>query len=143
MNKVKNVCNSKVLINLPNVRFRTELQPKQERPLPDEVFYEFLYDPGCINMVKWGFLGVIYDNNVEDKIEVESKTGLDIDVKDLLTNKPVKELTEVLKEASPALKDEIVSKAIELSIADQGRCNIIKKYTNIDILNVMAMTRQE
>lgn len=143
MNKVKNICNSKVLINLPNVRFRTELQPKQERPLPDEVFYEFLYDPGCINMVKWGFLGVIYDNNVEDKIEVESKTGLDIDVKDLLTNKPVKELTEVLKEASPALKDEIASKAIELSIADQGRCNIIKKYTNIDILNAMAMTRQE
>ena len=143
MNKIKNVCNSKILINLPNVRFRTELQPKQERPLPDDVFYEFLYDPGCANMVKWGFLGVIYDDNAMDKIKVETKTGMDVDVTDLLTNKPVKELTEVLKEASPALKDEIVAKAIELSIADQGRCNIIKKYTNTDILNVMAMTRQE
>lgn len=143
MNKIKNVSSSKILINLPNVRFRTELQPKQERPLQDDVFYEFLYDQGCINMVKWGFLGVIYDETAADKIDVEVKTGLDVDVKDLLTNKSVKELSEVLKDASPALKDEIVAKAVELSIADQGRCNIIKKYTNVDILNVMAMARQE
>ena len=33
MNKIKNVSSSKILINRPNVRFRTELQPKQERPL--------------------------------------------------------------------------------------------------------------
>ena len=69
MNKIKNVSSSKILINLPNVRFRTELQPKQERPLQDDVFYEFLYDPGCINMVKWGFLGVIYDETAADKID--------------------------------------------------------------------------
>ena len=43
MNKIKNVSNSAITINLPNVRYRTELRPKQERPLPDDVFMEFNY----------------------------------------------------------------------------------------------------
>lgn len=145
MNKIKNVSNSAITINLPNVRYRTELRPKQERPLPDDVFMEFNYDPGCINMVKWGFLSVAYDKAEEifDPIIVEAKTGADVDVKELLTKKTVKELADTLKTASPALKDEIVAVAVELSIADPGRCNIIEKYTNVDILNVMAMARKE
>lgn len=145
MNKIKNVSNSEITINLPNVRYRTMIRPKQERPMPDDVFMEFNYDPGCINMVKWGFLAVIYDHNIDaaERIEVETKTGADVDVKALLTEKTVKELSETLKNASPALKDEIVAVAVELSIADPGRCNIIKKYTDIDILNVMAMARKE
>ena len=145
MNKIKNVSNSAITINLPNVRYRTELRPKQERPLPDDVFMEFNYDPGCINMVKWGFLSVAYDKTEEifDPIIVEAKTGADVDVKELLTKKTVKELADTLKTASPALKDEIVAVAVELSIADPGRCNIIEKYTNVDVLNVMAMARKE
>ena len=145
MNKIKNVSNSAITINLPNVRYRTELRPKQERPLPDDVFMEFNYDPGCINMVKWGFLSVAYDKAEEifDPIIVEAKTGADVDVKELLTKKTVKELADTLKTASPALKDEIVAVAVELSIADPGRCNIIEKYTNVDVLNVMAMARKE
>lgn len=145
MNKIKNVSNSEITINLPNVRYRTMIRPKQERPMPDDVFMEFNYDPGCVNMVKWGFLSVIYDHNIDaaERIEVDTKTGADVDVKALLTEKTVKELSDTLKNASPALKDEIVAVAVELSIADQGRCNIIKKYTDIDILNVMAMARKE
>ena len=47
MNKIKNVSNSAITINLPNVRYRTELRPKQERPLPDDVFMEFKIRPKC------------------------------------------------------------------------------------------------
>ena len=145
MNKIKNVSNSEITINLPNVRYRTMIRPKQERPMPDDVFMELNYDPGCTNLVKWGYLSVIYDEQIpkEDRIEVAADTGADVDVKDLLTNKTIKELAEVLKNASPALKDEIVAVAVELSIVDQGRCNIIKNYTDIDVLNVLAMARKE
>lgn len=144
MNKIKNISNSKMLINLPNVRFRTELQPKQERELPDDVFMEFNYDPGCINMVKWGFLKVNTDKEESVDITVaKGTTAATVDVEELLTKKTVKELSDVLKVASPALRDEIVETAVKLSVADQGRCNIIEKYTNVDILNVMAMARKE
>ena len=146
MNKIKNVSNSSITVNLPNVRFRTELRPKQERQLPEDVFVEFIYDHGCENMVKWGFISVIYDETNDagvEHIEVETKTGAEINVKELLTDKTVKELADALKNASPALQDEIVATAVELSVADPGRCNIIKKYTNVDILNVMAMARKE
>ena len=146
MNKIKNVSNSAITVNLPNVRFRTELRPKQERQLPEDVFVEFVYDHGCENMVKWGFIDIIYDEVNDagvEHIDVETKTGAEVDVKELLTNKTVKELAEVLKNASPALQDEIVAVAVELSVADPGRCNIIKKYTNVDVLNVMAMARKE
>lgn len=146
MNKVKNICDSVVNINLPNVRFRTDIRPKQERAMPEEVFTEFLYDPGCMNMVRWGFLEVIYDKNTDsyyEKIEVPQQTAATVNVRELLLEKTVKELSEVLKNASPALKDEIVAVAIAESIVDQGRCNIIKKYTDVDVLNTLAMARQE
>lgn len=146
MNKVKNICDSVVNINLPNVRFRTDIRPKQERAMPEEVFTEFLYDPGCMNMVRWGFLEVIYDKSADsyyDKIEVPQQTAATVNVRELLLEKTVKELSEVLKNASPALKDEIVAVAIAESIVDQGRCNIIKKYTDVDVLNTLAMARQE
>lgn len=146
MNKVKNICDSVVNINLPNVRFRTDIRPKQERAMPEEVFTEFLYDPGCMNMVRWGFLEVIYDKSADsyyDKIEVSQQTAATVNVRELLLEKTVKELSEVLKNASPALKDEIVAVAIAESIVDQGRCNIIKKYTDVDVLNTLAMARQE
>lgn len=144
MNKIKNTSNSAITIALPNVRFRTELRPKQERPMPDDVMTEFNYDPGCVNMVKWGFIKVMYDENTQlDRIETEAKTSADVDVAELLTKKTPKELAEVLKEASPALKDEIVASAVSLAIADPGRCNIIEKYTGVDVLNVMAMARKE
>lgn len=147
MNKIKNISNSAININLPNVRFRTELRPKQERALPDDVMMEFNYDPGCINMVKWGFIQPIYDEKAEaegiEEIKVETTTAATINVEELLTKKTPKELSEVLKTASPALKDEIVAAAVKLSIADTGRCNLIEKYTNVNILNVMAMDRQE
>ena len=45
MNKIKNVSNSAITINLPNVRYRTELRPKQERPLPDDVFMDGIGEP--------------------------------------------------------------------------------------------------
>lgn len=146
MNKVKNICDSVVNINLPNVRFRTDIRPKQERAMPEEVFTEFLYDPGCMNMVRWGFLEVIYDKSADsyyEKIEVPQQTAATVNVRELLLEKTVKELSEVLKNASPALKDEIVAVAIAESIVDQGRCNIIKKYTDVDVLNTLAMARQE
>lgn len=144
MNKIKNISNSAININLPNVRFRTELRPKQERIMPEDVFTEFNYDPGCQNLVKWGFVQVVYDDNSTlDKIEVETTTAAKINVEDLLKNKTVKELSDVLKKASPALKDEIVDTATKLSIVDEGRCNIIKAYTGVNILNVLAMARKE
>ena len=144
MNKIKNISNSAININLPNVRFRTELRPKQERIMPEDVFTEFNYDPGCQNLVKWGFVQIVYDDNSTlDKIEVETTTAAKINVEDLLKNKTVKELSDVLKKASPALKDEIVDTATKLSIVDEGRCNIIKAYTGVNILNVLAMARKE
>lgn len=144
MNKIKNISNSAININLPNVRFRTELRPKQERIMPEDVFTEFNYDPGCQNLVKWGFVQVVYeDNSTLDRIEVQTTTAAKINVEDLLQNKTVKELSDVLKKASPALKDEIVDTATKLSIVDEGRCNIIKAYTGVNILNVLAMARKE
>lgn len=144
MNKIKNISNSVININLPNVRFRTELRPKQERIMSENDFIEFNYDPGCQNLVKWGFVQIVYDDNSTlDKIEVETTTAAKINVEDLLKNKTVKELSDVLKKASPALKDEIVDTATKLSIVDEGRCNIIKAYTGVNILNVLAMARKE
>lgn len=144
--KVKNISTFVIGINLPNVRFRRDLQPKQETTLPEDVFEEFNYDSGCQAFIRDGFLQVITDS-VETAAEVSvqptATTAAEIDVKKLLTTGTVFELTKVLKgDLSPALKDEFIQVAREEKITDLGKCNVLKKYLGFDCLEAVRMTIQ-
>ena len=56
-------------------------------------------------------------------------------------NQSAQKLGIALKEASPALKEQIVEMAMSLSIADPARVNLIKHYCNVDILQALALQR--
>lgn len=145
--KVKNLSTFTITINLPNVRFRRDLAPKQTMVLPEDVFDEFNYDPGCQNFIKGGFVQVITDD-VELKsqlsVQPEKKTAADVNVKYLLTEAPVKDLITVVKdkELSPALKEEFIETARELKITDLARCNVLKQYLGFDCFKAVSMTVQ-
>lgn len=143
--KVKNLSTFVIGINLPNVRFRRDLMPKQETALPEDVFEEFNYDPGCQAFIKDGFLQVITeDAELKAQISVKptAKTSADVNVKYLLTEAPVKDLITVLKskDLSPALKDEFIETARELKITDLGRSNALKQYLGFDCLEAVRMS---
>ena len=141
---VKNVSSFVIELNLRQVRYVRDLEPGQKVGLAEDVFEEFSCDPGCKSLLRDGFLKVITeDEEVQQQIAeiAPSKTAEEVNVRDLLINQSAQKLGITLKEASPALKEQIVEMAMSLSIADPARVNLIKHYCNVDILQALALQR--
>ena len=141
---VKNVSSFIIELNLRQVRYVRDLEPGQKVGLAEDVFEEFSCDPGCKSLLRDGFLKVITeDEEVQQQIAeiAPSKTTEEVNVRDLLVNQSAQKLGIALKEASPALKEQIVEMAMSLSIADPARVNLIKHYCNVDILQALALQR--
>ena len=141
---VKNVSSFVIELNLRQVRYVRDLEPGQKVGLAEDVFEEFSCDPGCKSLLRDGFLKVITeDEEVQQQIAeiAPSKTAEEVNVRDLLMNQSAQKLGIALKEASPALKEQIVEMAMSLGIADPARVNLIKHYCNVDILQALALQR--
>ena len=141
---VKNVSSFAIELNLRQVRYVRDLEPGQKVGLTEDVYEEFSCDPGCKSLLRDGFLKIITeDAEVKQQIAeiAPAKTSEEINVRDLLTNQSAQKLGIALKEASPALKQQIVETAIALSVADPARVNLIKHYCNVDILQALALQR--
>ena len=141
---VKNISSFVIELNLRQVRYVRDLEPGQRVGLAEDVFEEFSCDPGCKSLLRDGFLKVITeDEEVQQQIAeiAPSKTAEEVNVRDLLMNQSAQKLGIALKEASPALKEQIVEMAMSLSIADPARVNLIKHYCNVDILQALALQR--
>ena len=141
---VKNISSFVIELNLRQVRYVRDLEPGQKVGLAEDVFEEFSCDPGCKSLLRDGFLKVITeDEEVQQQIAeiAPSKTAEEVNVRDLLMNQSAQKLGIALKEASPALKEQIVEMAMSLSIADPARVNLIKHYCNVDILQALALQR--
>lgn len=144
--KVKNLSTFIIGINLPNVRFCRDLQPKQEMTLPEDVFDEFNYDSGCQSFIRDGFLKVTAEDEetaAEVSVQPRATTAETVDVKKLLTEGSAIELIKVVKEdISPALKEEIIQTALALKVTDLAKCNVLKKYLGFDCLEAVRMSIQ-
>lgn len=141
---VKNVSSFAIELNLRQVRYVRDLEPGQKAGLTEDVYEEFSCDPGCKSLLRDGFLKIITeDTEIKQQIAeiAPTKTSEEVNVRDLLTNQSAQKLGIALKEASPALKQQIVEAAIALSIADPARVNLIKHYCNVDILQALALQR--
>ena len=66
---------------------------------------------------------------------------VDIDAEILVTKKTVQELALVLKDASTAMKEKVVTAAIKHSIADPARVALIKTHCGVDVLNALSLQR--
>ena len=137
--KIKNISSYDVLITLPNVRYCRDLRPAQTSDLADDVFEEFNFDPGCRAYVRNGFIKVITEDEViKETLEVAPE-NVDLDVDDLLKNKPIAEFAQIMKTASDSLKNKIVDRAMALSITDVAHNSVIKACCGVDILAALAL----
>lgn len=143
--KIKNISRYNVNIFLPNVHFSRELRPGQETTVTEDVFEDFSFDEGCRNFIRHGFLQVITEDEAvsERVVTAEQTTAAEIDIDDLLLHQPIANLSQVLKNASIAFLDSIAARAIELSIADEAHCNIIKKYTGVDVIKAINLNHEK
>lgn len=142
---VKNVSSFGIELNLRQVRYVRDLEPGQRVSLAEDVYEEFSCDPGCKSLLKDGFLRVVSDDE-EVKQQIAEITNSkseeeEIDVDKLLTEQSPQALAKVLMNASPALKQQIVDRAMFLSIADSTRVSLIKHHCNVDVLHALALQR--
>lgn len=143
--KIKNISGFKVSIYLPNVHFSRELTPGQETTISEDVFEDFSFDEGCRNFLRNGFIQIITDEEEmkERLVPVEKVTAAEVDIDDLLLNQPIAKLSQTLKTASIAFKDSLAKRAVELSIADEPHCNIIKNYTGVDVIKAINLNHEK
>ena len=108
-----------------------------------DVIEDFNYDPGCISLVQDGFLKIISDDEeVKAQAPVTTKkTASDVDVRKIVVDGTPRQLYDLLKSATPALKDLIVETAIKNNVVDPAKRNFIKAVTGVDILNALAITQ--
>lgn len=139
--KIKNTSSYKISIILDNVRYRRDLNPGAETTMPEDVFEEFNYDNGCRNYVRNGFIKVITEDEVIKEAIPEMPKDVDMDADELVTKKTVQELALVLRDASPSMKEKIVTAAIKNSAMDAARVALIKQHCGVDVLNALNLQR--
>lgn len=140
--RIKNISNYTMDIVLPNVRYRRDLVPGQiTPPLPDDVFEEFNYDPGCRNWIKNGFLAVLTDDEEVKNLLETVPANAEVDVLDVLLNGSASDLSKLLRDSTPVIRDKVVALAIQHNITDAARCSLIQTYCEVDVLAAIANQR--
>ena len=138
--KIKNTSSYRISIILDNVRYRRDLNPGQETAIPEDAFEEFNYDNGCRNYVRNGFLKVITeDAEIKESIP-EMPVDVDLNAEEIVQG-TVQELAKVLKDASPSMKEKIVTAAIKHSTMDAARVALIKTHCGVDVLQALNFQR--
>lgn len=140
--RIKNISNYKLLITLPNARYRRDLLPGQTTPpLSEDVFEEFNYDPGCRSWVRNGFLAVLTESEELREQMVAAPKNAEVDVVKIMTEGTVVELSKLLKDSTQVIQDKVVDTAIKHNITDAARCALIKTYCGVDVLAAIANQR--
>lgn len=154
--KITNMLNCRVGITLPDLHYKRELPKKGSFiMMPWSILQEAYYDPGFNFMIQNRIvliddeealieLGLAYKDETTKKIETELKSVYnDSQMLRLLKVAPLAELEDVLKNCSKAQRLDFCDFAIENNISDLQKCDLLKKYGEIDVLNTILLNRKD
>ena len=121
------------------------------KPIDLEILEQAIYDPGVEYMFRQGILAI-------DDMEVKKFLGLepedatepeniiiltDAQRKRYLTVAPISELKEIMKSISYEQRLEMANYAIENNLDSVDRAEVIKSFTDIDVISAIRIKRQE
>lgn len=157
---IKNTSGFSILLSYPNAKARFDLTPNRQVSISEAVFEEMKYDAGTEDLLRYGVIQFITEDgqkktleellnptpNTENVSEIEDKTDGKIvlskeEVIKLLQEGTIAQFTKTVKNASAATLETIGQMAIELSVADGARTELIKKYCGIDVLQALNYKR--
>ena len=140
---IKNMRNFKVFYKLDSPMIRRSLAPRRIMRISEDERNAILYDAGIAAMFSDGILVFCNEKGVpilrDDEVNINYQFyAMDQnEVDDVLKNGDATILAEILKEADPSLKQMIVDRAVELKITDNVRASFIKKYTGLDVIDLV------
>lgn len=149
---VTNMVNRRVGMTLPDLHFKRTWEKKgAKKPIDLEILEQAIYDPGVEYMFRQGILAI-------DDMEVKKFLGLepedatepeniiiltDAQRKRYLTVAPISELKEIMKSISYEQRLEMANYAIENNLDSVDRAEVIKSFTDIDVISAIRIKRQE
>lgn len=148
---VKNETNSRVGINLPDLKLKRTWEKKGvTRPIPFEDLQQAMYDPGVEYLFRQGMLSI---DDMEVKIELgleeegtEEPTNIiilsDNEKQRYLKVLPLNEFKIKISELSYEQINNLVDYAIEKEFTDIDKCDLLKEKTGIDIIRAIQLNRQ-
>lgn len=147
---VESMIKGTVSINLPEINLRSEWPTKgTKRMLSLEKLKQAMYEPGVENMFKQGIL-YIRDMNAKIELGLEypgttEPTNIklldDAMKKRMMGPMPMRDFKQKLTECSLEQIQDLVSYAIENEIADFNKAEVLKEYTQTDIINAIQLKR--
>lgn len=149
--KVVSTVKATVAINIPDLFLKREWRQKgATNYIEMDKLEQAMWDPGVEYLFK---SGTLYIEDMKHKIAVgleEEGTEVPKNVivltdqqkKRLLTLAPKHELVDMLKKISHEQKLALTHFAIDNSITDLDRCDLLRKETGIDVVKTVIMNRE-
>ena len=147
---VKSMSTGKIVIDLPDLRFKREWPKKYSKVSVDaEVLKEALYDPGVEYMINNGLL-FIEDMDFKKEVGLEPEDAKEpvnlvpLDEKlmqRILKYMPVSQVGEELKKLNVEQRRMLVTYAIENEMISMDRVDIIKEICGVDLLKAISLKK--
>lgn len=148
---LKNLINSIVVIDVPDLHLKRVWERKGARkPIELNVLKEAIYDPS-VEYLLWNGILEIEDKDVRREIGLEGgeespETYLvptDAEMKRYLTVMPIYEFKELVAKMNIEQIQAIVAFAIENDLVDYDKDEVLKHYTQIDIINAVRLKKAD
>lgn len=147
---VKSMSTGKIVIDLPDLRFKREWPKKYSKVSVDaEVLKEALYDPGVEYMINNGLL-FIEDMDFKKEVGLEpedAKEPVNIVPLDeklmqrILKLMPISQVGEELKKLNVEQRRMLVTYAIENEMISMDRVDIVKEICGVDLLKAISLKK--
>ena len=148
---IENLSSGRVLLKVKDLNLRRIFERKgAKKPVDFEILQQALYDPGVEYLFTEGILGIsdmeqkkALGLEPEDAVEPQNIIVLtDNQKKRLLTVAPISELKETVKKLHREQLQDLAEFAVNNELVDMERCEILKKCTQIDVINAVRLNRQ-
>ena len=143
-----------VVINIPDLHLKRIWEKKgAKKPIAFDILQQTIYDPSVEYLLSQGIL-TIDDLDIKIALGLESEeakeTGKvnivvlsDSDMERYLTVMPVYEFREKIKDLKKEQIFSLVDYAIEHELTNMEKADILKQYTEIDIIRAVQLNRED
>lgn len=143
-----------VIINIPDLHLKRIWEKRgAKKPIAFDILQQAIYDPSVDYLLSQGIL-IIDDMDTKIALGLESEEAKESgqvnivaltenDMERYLTVMPIYEFKEKIKELKKEQVFALVDYAIEHELTNMEKADLLKEYTEIDIIKAVQLNRED
>lgn len=139
---ITNISNATVSLYVPEIRLNRDLIPGRVINIDREMYDDLTLDPGFNSLLRAHYIavsGIGEDDQVDIITNVYSKN----DIEKMLDTLDITAFAKFIPTAAPAEKETVVDLAVEKRIMHPAIIQLIKKYCDRDVIELINMRHQD